>query len=174
MSWFDLPVPAGVRSSLLLVPLLGLASCFQPLYAPIDGLDVAAELQAVAIDPVPERLGHYLHNELILAFDGTGGGAPVKYHLIVTPRERQLTPLVDTFSGRADSSNIVVDADFKLIPVGASEPIISGTAQDSASYDRSSQRFANIRAARDTEIRIAKLLADQIRTRVAAGLVGKH
>ena len=55
--------------------LVGLGGCIQPLYAPLDGVDVAAQLQAVDIDPIPERLGHYLHNELILAFDGTGGGA---------------------------------------------------------------------------------------------------
>lgn len=158
----------------VLVPVLALTGCFQPLYAPIDGLDVAAELRAVEIDPVPERLGHYLHNALISAFDGTGGGTPVKYHLIVTPKERQLTPLVDTFSGRADSSILAVDAEYKLIPVGATEPVASGIAQNTASYDRASQRFANIRAARDAEIRIANALADQIRTRVAASLVGKH
>jgi LPS-assembly lipoprotein len=40
----------------------------------------------------------------------------------------------------------------------------------SASYDRFPQRFASVRAARDAEIRVAKLLADQIRTRVAAHL----
>jgi LPS-assembly lipoprotein len=39
-----------------------------------------------------------------------------------------------------------------------------------ASYDRTSQRFANIRAARDAEIRDAKVLADQIKTRLAVAL----
>ncbi len=39
-----------------------------------------------------------------------------------------------------------------------------------ASYDRDAQRFANIRAARDAEIRAAKTLADQIRTRLAVAL----
>lgn len=174
MLWSDRTLPDLARRCLLLVFALGLTGCLQPLYAPVDGLDVAAELRAVEIDPVPERLGHYLHNELILAFDGTGGGAPVKYHLVVTAKERLLTPLVDTFSGRADSASVVVDAEFKLVPVGGGEALASGVAQASASYDRSAQRFANIRAARDGEIRLAKALADQIRTRVAASLVSKR
>ena len=42
-----------------------------------------------------------------------------------------------------------------------------------ASYDRTSQRFANIRAARDAEIRDAKALADQIRTRIMAALAAR-
>ena len=164
----------------LVIALVGLAlagalpGCIQPLYAPIDGVDVAAELRAVAIEPVPERLGHYLHNELVLAFDGTGGGAPVKYTLLVSAKERLLTPLVDTFSGRADSAAVAVDAEYKLVPLGGGAPIASGVAQSNASYDRSSQRFANIRAARDAEIRLAKALADQIRTRVAAALVARR
>ena len=39
-----------------------------------------------------------------------------------------------------------------------------------ATYDRSAQRYANIRAARDAEIRDAKTVADQITTRIAAAL----
>ena len=153
---------------------VSLAGCIQPLYAPIDGVDVAAELRAVVIEPVPERLGHYLRQELVLAFDGTGGGTPAKYTLLVTARERVLTPLVDTFSGRADSATVAVDAEYKLVPLGGGELIATGVAQSNANYDRSSQRFANIRAARDAEIRLAKALADQIRTRVAAALVAKR
>jgi hypothetical protein len=38
------------------------------------------------------------------------------------------------------------------------------------SYERSIQRFANTRAARDSEILAARQLADQIRSRVAAFL----
>ena len=37
-------------------------------------------------------------------------------------------------------------------------------------YDRTSQRLSNVRAARDAEIRNAKVLADQIRTRIAIAL----
>ena len=38
------------------------------------------------------------------------------------------------------------------------------------SYDRTSERFANIRAARDAEIHDAKQLSDQLRIRLAAFL----
>jgi hypothetical protein len=36
----------------------------------------------------------------------------------------------------------------------------------SPTYDRSVQRFASVRAAREAEIRLAKVLADQIKTRM--------
>ena len=168
MSWCNRKPPPILVCA---VAALGLSGCFQPLYAPVNGVDAGEELRAVAIDPIPERLGHYLHNELVLAFDGTGGGTPPRYHLEVVARERLLTPLVDTFSGRADAATIAVEADYKLVPIGGGEPVTAGTAITNAAYDRSAQRFANIRAARDSEIRVAKTLADQIRTRIAAALI---
>jgi LPS-assembly lipoprotein len=48
--------------------------------------------------------------------------------------------------------------------------VARGTVTSFASYDRSAQRFANIRAARDAEIRDARTLADQLTTQVAAQL----
>jgi LPS-assembly lipoprotein len=42
-----------------------------------------------------------------------------------------------------------------------------------ASYDRTSQRFTNLRAARDAEIRDAKSLSDQISTLIAAAIAAK-
>ena len=54
-------------------------------------------------------------------------------------------------------------------PTGG-QPITKGTAMVVASYDRTSERYSNIRAARDAEIRDAKQLSDQIRLRLAAAL----
>ena len=30
------------------------------------------QLAAIKVEPIPERVGHYLGNELIFAFNGTG------------------------------------------------------------------------------------------------------
>jgi LPS-assembly lipoprotein len=153
--------------------LLGLAlsGCIQPLYGPLSaGGDVAGELQAIAVEPIPNRLGHYLGNELVFGFNGTGSQVPPKYRLFVTVTENVQTPLIDTVSGYPSAANVVVNADYRLMPVGGTEPITKGQATVVASYDRTNQRFANLRAARDAEIRDAKTLADQIRIRVAAAI----
>ena len=162
-----------LRRGIVALTLPLLAGCFQPMYGGVGGEALRNELQAIAVDPVPDRLGHYLGNELIFAFNGTGSSVPPKYRLTISVRERVDTPLVDTISGRASAANVLVDADYKLIPVGGGEPVASGTAFATASYDRNSQRFANTRAARDAEIRDAKALADQIRTRIAASLAAR-
>jgi LPS-assembly lipoprotein len=153
---------------------LALSGCLQPLYGPLSaGGDVAGELQAIAVEPIPNRLGHYLGNELIFGFNGTGSQVPPKYRLIVTVTENVQTPLLDTVTGYPSAANVVVNADYRLMPVGGTEPITKGQATVVASYDRTSQRFSNLRAARDAEIRDAKRLADQIRTRVAAAIAAR-
>jgi LPS-assembly lipoprotein len=52
--------------------------------------------------------------------------------------------------------------------------IAKGVAQALASYDRFTARFTNIRAARDAEIRDAKVIADSIRTRIAIDMATRH
>ncbi len=150
---------------------LSLSGCIQPLYGPLSaGGDVASELQAIKVEPIPNRLGHYLGNELIFGLNGTGSQVVPKYRLIVTVAENVQTPLLDTVSGYPSAANVVVNADYRLVPVGGTEPITKGQATVVASYDRTSQRFSNLRAARDAEIRDAKRLADEIRTRIAAAI----
>lgn len=152
--------------------LLGLAGCIQPLYAPsANGRSLVAEMQAIRIEPIPDRLGHYVENELIFAFNGTGSSPPPKYRLVVTLRERMATPVINTFTGLAEAGDVNVDAEYSLLPIaGGSVPIASGNVTQFVVYDRTSQRLSNVRAARDAEIRNAKVLADQIRTRIAAAL----
>ncbi|MGB6175600.1 MAG: LPS assembly lipoprotein LptE [Methylocella sp.] len=153
---------------------LALSGCIQPLYGPLSaGGDVAGELQAVAVDPIPDRLGHYLGNELIFALNGTGSHVPPKYRLKVTLTENTQTPLLDTVTGYPTAANVVVNADYQLVPVQGGDPITKGHTIVVASYDRTSQRFANLRAARDAEIRDAKRLADEIRIRVAAAIAAR-
>jgi LPS-assembly lipoprotein len=72
-------------------------------------------------------------------------------------------------SGRAAAATLVANATYTLTALDG-RPITTGGASASASYDRYIQRFANVRASRDAEIRIARLLAEQIKTRLSAVL----
>jgi len=64
----------------------------------------------------------------------------------------------------------VGEANYTLKTFDGTRTIASGKATASASYDRFTQRFTNVRAAREAEMRVAKLLSEQIRTRLAAAL----
>jgi LPS-assembly lipoprotein len=154
------------------LPLIGLALSLggcnvEPLYGGSGGEKLQADLAAIAIDPVPDRLGHYLGDELIYALNGTGSQVTPRYKLTITTAERVSTPVVDTLTSQATAATVSVDANYKLTNIAGGGTITEGTAFNAASYDRTSNRFADVRAARDAEIRDAKELAEQIRNRIA-------
>jgi LPS-assembly lipoprotein len=151
---------------------LGLAGCFRPLYgsAEFNGLNAQAGLAGVAIDIQGDRLAHYLRNELEF---GLRGGNPVagptnRYTLTITPSSRTGGAIVDRVAGVAESAALFIDAQFVLREQGRSAALTEGTANVVVSYERSLQRFANTRAARDAEIQGARQLAEQIRGRIAS------
>lgn len=146
----------------------GLTGCIQPLYNTMGPGGLERELQAIKIEPIPDRFGHYLEKELLFAFNGTGETVPPKYRLVVTLKQKVTVPTIDTVTGRATSATVLGDADFKLYPLGQAQPSMEGVAFAAAGYDRFSQRVSNVRAAKDTETRDAKAMAEQIRTQIAA------
>lgn len=161
-----------LRLAAIVGTLSALSGCIQPLYGPsVAGGTLAAEMQAIKVEPIGDRIGHYVENELIFDLNGTGSSPTPKYRLVVVLHERSATPAVNTFYGQAEAGDINVDADYRLLKVaGSDQPITSGSVTQFVTYDRTSQRISNVRAARDAEIRNAKVIADQIRTRIAAAL----
>ena len=151
---------------------LALGGCLAPMYGQFaeGGPGLQSELQAIAIEPIPDRIGHYLGDDLVFALNGTGSHPQPKYRLFVTLNEAVQTPLIDTVSGRASSATVVINAVYKLEDFVTGLPVTKGTAFVFKSYDRTSERFSNIRAARDAEIRDAKELSEQLRLRLAAAL----
>jgi LPS-assembly lipoprotein len=156
-----------------LAAALSLVGCVQPLYMATaeGGGAIGDELRLIKVEPIPDRLGHYVENELISQLNGTGSTPTPKYRLVVKLNERMSTPIINTFTGQAEAGAVNVNADYILFPIAGSEmPLATGTVTEFVAYDRTSQRLSNVRAARDAEIRNAKTIAEQIRTRIAIAL----
>src|SRR5215203_5264337 len=175
----ELMARRGLRLAAVALVAGAVSACFRPLYGPtatgepLKDVLAAIEIPKVATATNRERLGHYLRSELAFDLDGSGEPPPKRYKLALTVIESAASPIVDTATGRAVSSTLNADVTYTLTNFTGSETITKGIASASASYERSAQRFADVRAARDAEIRAAKLLADQIKTRVAVALVSK-
>lgn len=172
---------AGLAARLLAVAMAAgaVSACLRPLYGPTaTGEPLRNVLAAIDVPKVntsfnKERIGHYLRSDLVFDLDGSGQPAPKRYKLAILVRDSLSSPIVDTATGRALSATLNADADFTLTTLDGTQTIAKGTASASATYERSAQRFAGVRAAREAEIRAAKLLSEQIKTRIAAALVSK-
>lgn len=150
----------------------GLGGCIRPLYGPpeLGGLDVGRALGDVHVEVVGDRLAHYVKAEI--EYQLTGGNppsGPKRYRLVVSANETLAAIIVDR-SGTADAATHTVWATYTLTETGKPTPVATGTAHSSASYERSGQRFATVRAARDAQIRNARLIAEQVRARLALAL----
>ncbi len=155
--------------TILAISLLAasLSGCFRPLYGSSGNTSVAGELGSIEVQPISDFVGHELRNEL--EFVLTGGVAPtvVKYKLVVVPIVTAQGAVVDTLLGRSESATNALTAQYKLFPANSSTQLTGGRVITSTSYDRTQQRYAGVRAERDSLQRGAKDLADQIKTQLA-------
>ncbi len=174
MSSFNLK---GLASVVVVAGLsLGLSACFRPLYGPTaSGESLQTVLASIEVPDIdwPQSLantGHYLRSELVYVLNGSGSDTPKRYRLRLSLRETQSSPVVDIETGTASSVIVGGTLTYTLTSLDGKTVVTQGTATSSTSFDRFPQRFANIRAARDAEIRLAKDLAQQVRTRLSAAL----
>ena len=165
MSWFDRARPAAA-----LAVALALGGCFQPLYGEAAHPGLVQKMREVEVAPIPDRVGHYLSDNLIAKMNGTGEAVPAKYRLTIRLTQTAQTPTIESQINTADSATVVGTARFDLTKIDSGAVLYSGSATSAADYDRFLQSYANLRAARDAEIRIARALADEIELRVAAAL----
>lgn len=166
--------PLALAAALALAALAG--GCLQPLYGEGTvskvGGNVRNAMLGIEVPEIKGLVGHYLRNELVFEFDG--GGAPDRQKILkltATTSESLEVITVDYANGRADSAVLVATADWQLVRAGSNEVVASGQSVVRAPYERSQQRFASLRAARDAQVRAAKNLAQLIKARVAAALV---
>lgn len=159
------------------------AGCFQPLYGdphvvPTAGLD--ARLSTVEVTPINApngtriaRVGVELRNDLIFDLTGGAGQGPANYRLDIKLVPTQTQIIVDINSGRPDIQNYGINANFALIDVRTGKSIVAGQTFSRVSYNipGQEQRFAGDRGLRDAENRAAKVIADNIRNRLASFFV---
>ena len=185
MWWPDKPdkTSAGSRFARLAVAL-GLAACvggcFQPLYGDrsVDGgpglRSAMAAIDVKQIDTAKgtdeARLAVEIRNALL--FDLTGGGPAARpaYSLTVKMTSTVSDIIVDTTTTRPSIENYGINATYVLTEIASSKQVVTGQTFARVSYDipGQEQRFARLRGLRDAESRAAKVIADNIRARLAS------
>jgi len=174
MSWSD---TARATKILLALALAGLtAGCFQPLYGTQSG-GLGDKMDAVEVAPIDapngtrlSRVGVNLRNELIYGLTGGGAAAATNYRLDVRISSTNLQVIVDINTARPDIQNYGIDATYTLTDVTNGKKLVSGQTFSRVSYNipGQQQRFAADRGLRDAEDRAAKVIAENIRSRLAS------
>jgi LPS-assembly lipoprotein len=185
MWWLELDRTRRAVITLAGVACLGglTAGCFQPLYAErsVTGEPaIGPALAAVDVAQIPApagsseaRVAVEIRNQLI--FDITGGGEPPPktHRLAIRMTSTRLSVIVDVNSGRPDVENYGLNVFFTMTDIKSGKEVLKGQTFARVSYDipGQAQRFARARALRDAENRASKVIADNIKARLASYFV---
>jgi len=119
------------------------------------------------------RLSVEVRNSLIFDFGQGAGKVPAgaaTHALVINLAGSAQQVIVDTTTARPDVMNYGIDAVYTLTDLNTKQIVVRGRAFSRVSYDipGQEQRFAGARAMRDAENRASKVLAEQIRNRLAS------
>ena len=175
-------IMAARVARLAVVLVLGAATggCFQPLYGTQSAAGVPALREALSgIDVLQieapkasdeARIAVEIRNALLFDLTGGSGGLPPTHRLKIQMSSNRATVIVDLNSRRPDIENYGINVTYSLTEIATGKVVVTGTTFARVSYDSpgQQQRFARMRGLRDAEDRAAKVIADNVRTRLAS------
>jgi LPS-assembly lipoprotein len=159
------------------------AGCFQPLYGDrsvTGGAGLRDMMAAVQIEEIPapsgtplSRIAVEVQNELRFGLTGGTGSAPPTHRLTIRLIPSSSGIIIDRTTGRQEFVNLGLDANYSLIEIATKKPLLTANAVARVTYDipGQEQRFLATRGKRDAESQAAKLIAEQIRNRLASYFV---
>lgn len=164
-----------LRASALALALLA-GGCsdgagFRPLYATnsISGGSTEQKMAQVDVAAIPSRVGQRVRNELIFQSTGGGAAATPAYRLEVAIREALQSTLIAR-TGDAGSQIYSLDASFRLIRLSDKKVVFEGSSVSRAGFERHTTIYSNVRAREDAENRAARVIAQDVKARLAAFL----
>ena len=154
---------------IFVVLLLG-ACGFRSLYGTDATGDAPGELATIKVNPIADRLGQQLRNNLLDLLNPRGRPANPRYFLTVRLDQstQRLAIEKDAFATRA---NLRLLANFSLHDPDSQEIVRSGKSLMVSSYNILASEFATLMAEKDAKARAAREIAHDIRTRLAAFFV---
>ena len=145
-----------------------LAGCgFHPLYAKNNGATAPGQsLAAIYVEPIPERVGYQLRNDLLDVLNGASQSDGAQYRLKLTYRE-QKDPVALQPNATTTRYNYRLMAHYELVPAAGTTPIKTGDVNALSAYNVASSPYATVIAERDANDRAATDVAERIRIELA-------
>jgi LPS-assembly lipoprotein len=156
---------------------------FHPLYAVPDMPKGAMRqhLQSIYVEPVPEKLGYELRNQLIDLLDGPSEPAGAHYYLrvVLTTKSEAIgvqSQQVDKQSPQATAGltqtaitryNDKITAEYELVDPASNAVVAKGVETGLTSYNVLSSPYATLAVQQDADRRAAQDIADRIRIDLA-------
>lgn len=149
-----------------------LAACgFHPLYGTRPAGDAAADLALVRVEPIPDRIGQQLRNELVDLFDTRVAPEGARYVLSVRLSESTQNVAVER-SQLATRANYQLTGNFTISD--SARPLFSSQRTVVASYNILLADFATLTGQQDAQARAVREMAESIRSSLAVYFNGRR
>jgi LPS-assembly lipoprotein len=158
------------------------AGCFQPLYGERSfngspGLRAslaAVEVAQISAPPASAlaRMAVDVRNELAYALTLGESAAAPRHRLNVSLSSSSSSLIVDPDTARAEFELVNAEATYSLVDVASGKIVMTGSATAQTTYDvpGQQQRYTMLAGRQDAQSRAAKVIAEQIRNRLASYL----
>jgi len=148
--------------------LVALAGCgFKPLYGTAnDGGSASLDMAAVRVDPIPDRIGQILRNEITNRLTAGVGPQPARYRLDVA-LSGSSQPLQIQTSDTITRYNLRLTATFQLIDLATGDVVYQDRAQGVGSYDVVTSQYSTLVAEQETAAAAARELSKTIASLLA-------
>ena len=183
MWWHDTAIARLPRLAAALAVAALAGGCFQPLYgerSPTGGPVLRDQLSAVDVLQIEapkgtdeSRLAVEIRNALLFDLTGGGDAASPTHRLKIAISSTRSSVIVDINTSRPDIENYGINATYTMTEIATGKIVVTGQTFARVSYDipGQQQRFARIRGLRDAESRAAKVVAENVRSRLTSYFV---
>jgi len=153
--------------ALAAVAPLGLFGCgWEPLYGDIETEPVSAELRAIKVDPISERIGQRLAIALRNSLNPTGEPTTPRYQLSTT-LTTYLSNLGIQSQGLATLGQLDAYATYKLVELKTGSVLLTNSVHVANSFDLNPNQYSTIVGEDDARNRCVSELDQEIVTRLA-------
>lgn len=157
-----------------------LAACgFEPLYVKKQNhnlwyfsgdfdTSISTEMSEVKIEPIAQRFGQQIRNQLLDMLTPLGAPQKPKYRLFVTQRSKQVTLQALRRDITATRERVRYVVNYNLVDAANNKKLLSGNSVAYVSYDILSNPYSTTMAMKKTEEDAAKIIANDIALRLGA------
>jgi LPS-assembly lipoprotein len=149
----------------LTVPGLCSGCGWTPLYADRATGPAGADLRAIKVDPITERIGQHLEMALRTSLNPSGIPTPVRYELKTTLALNR-SDLGIQSQGLATRGQVDVAATYVLSEIATKKPLLTNTIHVSASFDILANGYATVVTEDDARTRTVEELRGEIVARL--------
>src|SRR5436190_14307421 len=148
-----------------IAPLVLLGCGWEPLYSDIESGTASAELRAIKVDPISERIGQRLAIALRNSLNPTGEPTTPRYQLSTT-LTTYLSNLGIQSQGLATLGQLDAYATYKLVELRTGSVLLNNTVHVANSFDLNPNQYSTIVGGDDAANRSVAELDQEIVSRL--------